>query len=305
MRPFQATSGVDRQLPMGDEIFLDHIAHFVPDRDAAPNAWTRRGFEPTPFRIQTNPESDGRERPTATGNTTAMLPRGYLEFLFKTADTPLGREFDEGNARYVGIHLIAFGVADAKAQRERLASNRFAVRPLVSLRRPVGTENGTAEAGFTVARVQAGEMAEGRIQMLTHHTEDTVWQPRWLAHPNGVRELIDVAVAVPNMAEADSRFARFLNRKSVATGFGRAFFLNRGGVQLFDAPGFAQQLPELRIPILPFIGMVALGVERLAETETVLKAAGNPVTRRGEISDLAFPSGKRSARFAFLLDSSD
>ena len=28
-------------------------------------------------------------------------------------------------------------------------------------------------------------MAEGRIQTLTHHTEDAVWQPRWLAHPNG------------------------------------------------------------------------------------------------------------------------
>jgi len=292
-------------LPMGDEIFLDHIAHFVPDKDAARNALTRLGFAPTPFSIQTNRESDGTERPTGTGNTTAMLPRGYLEFLFKTADTPLGREFDEGNARYVGIHLIAFGVADAKAQRERLASNRFAVQPLVSLRRPVGTENGTAEAGFTVARVQAGEMAEGRIQMLTHHTEDAVWQPRWLSHPNGVRELIDVAVAVPNMAEADSRFARFLNRKSVATGFGRAFFLNRGGVQLFDAPGFAQHLPELRIPILPFIGMVALGVERLAETETVLKAAGNPVTRRGDILISPFPSELGTGAWAFVENAAD
>src|SRR5258706_12870694 len=214
MRPFQATSGVDRQLPMGDEIFLDHIAHFVPDKDAARNALTRLGFAPTPFSIQTNRESDGTERPTGTGNTTAMLPRGYLEFLFKTADTPLGREFDEGNARYVGIHLIAFGVADAKAQRERLASNRFAVQPLVSLRRPVGTENGTAEAGFTVARVQAGEMAEGRIQMLTHHTEDAGWQPRWLSHPNGVRELIDVAGPLPQRAPRGSCFPPFPPRPS-------------------------------------------------------------------------------------------
>ena len=26
---------VDRQLPLGEEIFLDHVGHFVPDRDAA------------------------------------------------------------------------------------------------------------------------------------------------------------------------------------------------------------------------------------------------------------------------------
>src|ERR1700704_1963775 len=161
MRPFQATSGVDRQLPVGDEIFLDHIAHFVSEKDRARNTLTSTGFTPAPFSIQTNRQPDGTEHPTGTGNTTAMLPRGYLEFLFKTADTPLGREFDEENSRYVGIHLIAFAVADAKAQRERLAANGFAVQPLVEFGRPVGTEKGTAEAAFTVARGEPGGRAEG------------------------------------------------------------------------------------------------------------------------------------------------
>ena len=36
--------------------------------------------------------SDGT--PTGTGNVTAMFSRGYIEILFKTADTPLAREFD-------------------------------------------------------------------------------------------------------------------------------------------------------------------------------------------------------------------
>jgi hypothetical protein len=305
MRPFQATSGVDRQLPAGDDIFLDHVAHFVPEKDAARNALTRLGFGPTPFSIQTNREPDGTERLTGTGNTTAMLPRGYLEFLFKTADTPLGREFDEENARYIGIHLIAFGVADAKAQRERLAGSGFAVQPLVALRRPVGTEAGTAEAAFTVARVEAGEMAEGRIQMLTHHTEEAVWQKRWLDHPNGVRELIDVVIAVPNMGEADSRFARFLNRKSVATNFGRAFFLNRGGVQLLDASAFARLLPEVPIPTLPFIGMVAMGVERLDVTERVLISAGNPVIRRYGMVVAPFPPELGIGAWAFVENAAD
>ena len=305
MRPFQATSGVDRQLPAGDEIFLDHIAHFVLDKDSARNALMSTGFAPTPFSIQTNRESDGTERGTGTGNTTVMLPRGYIEILFKTADTPLGREFDEGNARYVGIHLIAFGVADAKAQRERLGSRGFRVQPLVALRRPVGTENGTAEAAFTVARVEAGEMAEGRIQMLTHHTEDAVWQKRWLAHPNGARELIDVAVAVSSVAEADSRFARFLNRKSVATKLGRGFFLNRGGVQLLDAQAFARILPEQPIPSLPFIGIYALGVERLDATERVLTSLGNHVLRRDRMLIAPFPPELGVGAWAFVENAAD
>jgi hypothetical protein len=305
MRPFQATSGVDRQLPAGDEIFLDHVAHFVPDKDSARTRLMNLGFTPTPFSIQTNREPDGTERLTGTGNTTAMLPRGYLEFLFKTADTPLGREFDEGNARYVGMHLVAFGIADAKAQRERLAANGFAVQPLVELRRPVGTENGTAEAAFTVTRVEAGEMAEGRIQMLTHHTEDAVWQKRWLAHPNGARELIDVVIAVADMPEADLRFARFLNRKSLVSGFGRGFFLNRGGVQLVNAPAFARFLPEVPIPTLPFIGMVALGVERLDATEAILSSLGNLIVRRDRMLIAPFPPELGVGAWVFVENAAD
>ncbi len=79
------------------EIFLDHVAHFVADRDAAAKALARAGFAPTPISIQT----DGGKL-TGTGNVTAMMTRGYIEVLFKTADTPLGQELDRALARYSG-----------------------------------------------------------------------------------------------------------------------------------------------------------------------------------------------------------
>ena len=87
----------DRQLPLGDEIFLDHVGHFVSDAEAAGRALARAGFAPTPVSIQYNPDGS----PVGTGNITAMLRRGYIEVLFKAADTPLGREFEAmlaGNA---------------------------------------------------------------------------------------------------------------------------------------------------------------------------------------------------------------
>ena len=34
---------IDRQLPGGDEIFLDHVAHFVRDAAAASRAFARKG----------------------------------------------------------------------------------------------------------------------------------------------------------------------------------------------------------------------------------------------------------------------
>lgn len=104
----------ERQLPLAAETFLDHVGHFIPDADAASAALTRAGFAPAPNSIQV---ADGQL--TGTGNVTAMLERGYIEVLFKTADTPLGREFDASMARYAGLHLIAFAVADVAISREQ------------------------------------------------------------------------------------------------------------------------------------------------------------------------------------------
>ena len=48
-------------------------------------------------------------------------------------------------------------------------------------------------------------MAEGRIQILTHHTELAVWQPRWLGHLNGAHALSSVAFAVADPEEIVKR----------------------------------------------------------------------------------------------------
>ena len=186
-------SQVDRQLPLADEIFLDHVGHFVRDPDAASRALERAGFAPTPVSVQVNPDPEGgAPKPTGTGNVTAMFARGYIEVLFKTADTPLGRELDTAMTRYPGVHLAAFAVADAAAAHRRLAAAGFRMRPLVEMQRPVDTGGRPGTAAFTLARVEPGEMPEGRIQILTHRTEHTVWQPRWLTHPNGALALTGV-----------------------------------------------------------------------------------------------------------------
>src|SRR5438552_1709352 len=84
-----------RRLPVGEEIFLDHVGHFVREPQSASRALMRAGFAPTPVSVQVNPDRNGgAPRLTGTGNVTAMFSRGYVEALFKTADTPLGRQLD-------------------------------------------------------------------------------------------------------------------------------------------------------------------------------------------------------------------
>jgi hypothetical protein len=271
----------DRQLPLGDEIFLDHIAHFVPDREAARAALARAGFAPTPVSIQVSPDpAGGPPQPTGTGNVTAMFARGYVEILFQTADTPLGRELGAALARHPGLHLAALAVADAAAAHRRLGESGFRMQPLVSMQRPVETGQGPDIAAFTIARLAPGQMPEGRIQVLTHRTERTVWQPRWLHHPNGARALSALTIAVADVEEATARFARFTGRPASPSEGGQAITLDRGRLELVTADAFGRRFPELAIPSLPFMGAYEIEVGSLDAVEAVLRQGGVAAVRR-------------------------
>ena len=272
---------MDRQLPILDEIFLDHVGHFVRDPHAAGRALARAGFAPTPVSIQVVPDADGTPRPSGTGNVTVMFSRGYIEALFKTADTPLGRELDAALARHGGVHLAAFSVADAAAAHRRLASAGFRMQPLVHMQRPVDTGGAPGIAAFTLARLEPRQMPEGRIQILTHRTEAMVWQPRWLSHPNGAVALTSVIIVVADAEEAAGRFARFTGREAMPSPLGQTIELDRGRVQLMTAEAFTRTLPDVPIPSLPFIGAYAIRVASLAVTRDMLKRAGLR-TRRSE-----------------------
>jgi Glyoxalase-like domain len=264
-----------RNLPLGGEIFLDHVGHFVRDAEAAGQALRRAGFAPTPVSIQSDrdPSTNGLI-PTGTGNITTMFARGYVEVVFKTSDSPLVRQFDAALARRAGLHLAAFAVADAGQARHRLAGAGFPVDDIVRMQRPVKTEVGPDTAAFTIARVEASTMPEGRIQILTHQTEHTVWQPRWLTHPNSVCDLIDVVIAVENVEEAAQRFARFTGRPAASIeGGGALIRLDRGGVYLLNQRRATEKLPEVPVTSLPFMIGYALGVQSLAAAEAAIDRA--------------------------------
>jgi hypothetical protein len=275
----------DRQLPVGDEMFLDHVGHFVRDPAEASAALARAGFAPTPVSVQSNPDGT----PTGTGNVTGMFRRGYIEVLFKTADTPLGREFEAAIGDFPGVHLAAFAVADAAQQHQRLTDAGFPMRPLVQFQRPVDTEQGPDVAAFTVVRLERGAMAEGRIQLLTHRTERTVWQPRWLIHPNGATGLLELVVVSAHVAEAAGRFARLTGRAATQTKSGQVIRVDRGCVQVMTAETFARLLPEVAIPRLPFLGAYAVNVGSLDATEAFLRKAGLTTRRVGGALCVPFP----------------
>jgi hypothetical protein len=244
-----------RQLAEKGEVFVDHIAHWVPDMPAAAKAMEDLGFVLTPYTEHTNSTAPGEPiLPAGSANHCIMMREGYLELLTPTADTAIGKEVRAGIDRYVGVHLIAFNVADAEAQRERLLAEGFDQRPVVDLCRQTDTEDGDeGTLRFTVIRPVPGTMAEGRIQFLTHHTPDLLWQERWMNHPNTAERLGEVVLCVADPDEAAGRFERYLGRKGQRIDGGWSIDCDRGAVVLLGRPAFEKCLPGVAIPGLPYI----------------------------------------------------
>ena len=249
---------------------VDHIAHFLHDIDAASAALSNLGYTLTPFSAQSHRlAADGPLLPAGTGNRCVMLQNGYLEFLTPTHDTANARQLRIAIARYTGVHLIAFGTQTPDADFARLDAEGFAPLSPIALQRQVGTEDGEATARFTVVRVAATTMAEGRIQYCQHHTPAVVWQTRWLKHANHAVGLAGVLICVADPAEAAKRYARYTGlpvQQSANT-----WRLDTGhGYLLFMSVPTLQQTLGVTAPTLPWIAGYVIDSDDMNATRSLI-----------------------------------
>src|ERR1043166_5836694 len=114
-------SVAENQKPAPGELYLDHIAHFVPDLGAAARVAELLGFKVTP-------ESAHRAQgaPAGTSNRTIMLEEGYIEILAPTLETPHAQRVRERMARYEGVHLACFGTPRAEPAAARGGAGAWA-----------------------------------------------------------------------------------------------------------------------------------------------------------------------------------
>jgi hypothetical protein len=262
----------ERQAPGAESINLDHVAHFVPDVDAASTALEQLGFTLTPFSPQSHRlQPDGPLVPAGTGNRCVMLRSGYIEFLTPTASTPLADQLRTAMSRYVGVHLIAFGTSAPERDHARLAAAGFGPAPAVALQRPISTETGEDTARFTVVRVPPGTMPEGRIQFCRHHTPHLVWQARWLEHANHATALSAVILCVEKVPEAVERYSRYTGLPSTSGAHVSCIRTERGALYFVDSATLTRTF-GVEPPALPWIAGYALETVQFAATRERLRA---------------------------------
>ena len=191
------------QRPPAGELCLDHLAHFVPDLDAAATVWERLGFAVTPVS-----QHNVAGKPAGTSNRCVMLEQGYIELLAPTMETPNSQRVRERMKRFVGVHLACFGTFDAAAEHARLGAHGFEPEPVVHLQRKIETGD---SLGFRVVYVPPGKMPEGRVQYCEHLTPQHVWREGFV-NPFRLRAVYVVADEPEEVAVRWGRFGGLLPR---------------------------------------------------------------------------------------------
>ena len=264
---------MDRQLPVGDEVFLDHVGYFVADLEWAGQRLERLGFAVTPINLQQNADANGQLKPSGTSNRLARMRRGFIEILAGTHDTPLADQLKQALGRYAGLHLIALSHCDVPAQRERLNRLGLPMQEVVNLRRHVRMQGELREVKWSVLRPEPGAMPEGRVQFAYCHTPELTWPPSAPMPANGADGLTDILVCVADRHAVAERFGQFAGRDPVHDAAFAIVPLDRGRLVLIE-PRDATILPGFELPALPFMAGQALRSTDLELTRAALAKAG-------------------------------
>lgn len=268
----------DRQKPAPGELFLDHVAHFVADLDAAARVLESLGIRVTATSVHQTPEG-----PAGTSNRCVMLEQGYIEILSPTHDTPTANRARSLMARYGGVHLLCYGTPDAEAEHRRLAAHGFEPQPLVDLSREGGTIR------FKVVRLPPEKMPEGRIQYVEHVTPNQIWRA---ADVNRLR-LEEVFVVAKNPVETAARWARFAGLIPSAVRDGVALETARGRIFIGKRAAIAKKIGTA--PPAPAIAGYALSCRHPEKLAARCKEAGIKVQKHGKRYAAVLPKALGSA----------
>ncbi|WP_431283134.1 VOC family protein [Humitalea sp. 24SJ18S-53] len=259
------------------DVWHDHVAHSVPNLDAAKARLEQLGFQLTP---QSNQLGGTPLAETGMANRCVMLREGYLEITGAITDEPRPAvvAFRAGLARHVGLHLMALGTLDPAREAARLEAAGLGPAVLHRTQRMIGTEDGEGLARFTVVVTPRDHFPEARMPLVLQETPPLVFQPRWLDHANGAIGVDEVVAVVPDPAESAQRFTRFTGVAAAPAGQGLALDFARGRFTLLPlaAAGVFAPLPPLPCLVAHVVKVADLDtLERLlAQNGVVTRPAG-------------------------------
>ncbi|EIB96682.1 hypothetical protein S7A_18894 [Pantoea sp. Sc1] len=218
---------------------LDHAVINVADQlDNASARFRRLGFQLT---------ARGHHS-LGSSNHLAIFGENYLELL--------GYEPGKGSQRAdlwnppLGLSGLVWKSSDAESEFLHLERQDLDGDPPAAFWRPVTLPDGSvSEAHFRTVRLRASLIPNGRSFFCEHLTPDTVWQPAWQRHPNGVQNISEFVIVAQDPAHAAQVYSRLFGAAKVLACPEGAFVLRAGAATVrFASADYAQQrfgpLPE-------------------------------------------------------------
>lgn len=267
---------------------LDHVGIAAHDLDKLAATYESLGFTLTPrARHMGHLTPGGPLVPFGTGNRCAMLglpgrPAGYLELIARIDPEAPANSLDRFLERYQGIHIVAFGIADAEAELLRLRRQGFDLPGIAYLERPADPDD-PAKGTARFARLPLPNEAspEGRMQLIQHLTPERIWRDEWIVHRNRAVRLAGTVIAVADIAEAADRFARLTGLAAEAGDGGVHFDLAGARMSVVSPEALGGHLPGARAPVLPFIAGVLIDTADAARAVRSLVGGKGRETPRG------------------------
>jgi hypothetical protein len=217
-------------------IGLDHVGVVTRDLGELTAQYERLGFTLTPFARQ----ADGR-----IGNRCVMLQRSYLELLALVDPNAHSATIERFLARYAGIHILAFAMADEQTELARLRRAGIVEPVAVGVERPVDDADAAGKrARFML--IQLPDQPEGRINLVRHLTRDALWQEKFMRHENNAVALDGIELAVEEPIETAARLSRLVGCAVVPEAAGSlALDLAHGRVRIIAAGSSAGEVPRI------------------------------------------------------------
>lgn len=162
-------------------------------------------------------------RDAATGATVA-LGQSSAHLVFTTGYVELSAVHSDSPAHHLapwlvhgpGLHILAFGTQDARADHARCEASGIRPSPLRQASREIAYGERHGEARFEWFMLPPATTPEGLVCLVRQLTPELVFQPAVQRHPNGATALAGVYLVAERPAEAARRYAAITGASSTA-----------------------------------------------------------------------------------------
>lgn len=271
-------------MPMADIDSINHIGMAVRDLSRASRCFEAMGFQLTPWSAHAGAWKPGEPvKPLGAGNRCVMFARNYLEILASEhADQPSPR-IAGYLQHHQGAHIICFNSEAVEAVDARLVAAGVETSGAIPLQRDIDTPEGVRTARFQRVQFAPNDSPEGYIQAARHLTPQYIYQPQYIAHPNGCTELRDTLLVTDDLAHFALKYRQYTGQQPQ----------QQDGAMVFHLPGFSRLsliplskvsnwLPGSLLPPLPGVAAVSFHCPDLQAQQQRLLRAGFTVLQVGE-----------------------